>query len=408
MADLDLCSLAANKAQLPSILVTNFTFDSVYSYLSASFVDQSRSRQHHSGSLTSHIETEPDTPISAEELDPLVSQIFDGYRHADLLLRLPGAIPIPAFAAKPQLPATDWIDSAKGTFHIPIISHLTEDPAAYTLHTSIPFSSIAFKPKARAALSAPLLVRLPSHDIYTPAGRSRVLDSIGVPNQLHDPSTTKILVVSFGGQVIHRPAHSRTSSRLGSGTITPSGTENHSQPSGDSFPTTLRQSLTALDLTGKKPPSALHPLRIPRVSTPSHIYIPGAPSPASKATMASSSSSPVFQTIPPTPTLVQDGFQSNAAVIEPEGQFVPESSWIVIVCGVSESKGWHARGRTLDSDDLSGPNIASDVADGCEDDELPEGFYIAPKNIYMPDLMAIGDVLLGKLVSDVCWYRNAL
>ena len=30
---------------------------------------------------------------------------------------------------------------------------------------------------------------------------------------------------------------------------------------------------------------------------------------------------------------------------------------------------------------------------------LPEGFYIAPKDVYMPDLIAVADVLLGKLVS---------
>jgi len=38
---------------------------------------------------------------------------------------------------------------------------------------------------------------------------------------------------------------------------------------------------------------------------------------------------------------------------------------------------------------------------GKGDDDLPEGFFVAPKDVYMPDLTAAGDVLLGKLVSPV-------
>jgi hypothetical protein len=34
-----------------------------------------------------------------------------------------------------------------------------------------------------------------------------------------------------------------------------------------------------------------------------------------------------------------------------------------------------------------------------DDDGLPDGFYVAPKDVYMPDLTAVADVLLGKLVS---------
>ena len=32
-------------------------------------------------------------------------------------------------------------------------------------------------------------------------------------------------------------------------------------------------------------------------------------------------------------------------------------------------------------------------------EELPENFFVAPKDVYMPDLTAVADVLLGKLVS---------
>lgn len=32
------------------------------------------------------------------------------------------------------------------------------------------------------------------------------------------------------------------------------------------------------------------------------------------------------------------------------------------------------------------------------DDQLPENFFVAPKDVHMVDLTAVGDVLLGKLV----------
>lgn len=40
----------------------------------------------------------------------------------------------------------------------------------------------------------------------------------------------------------------------------------------------------------------------------------------------------------------------------------------------------------------------NDYEDG-SNSELPEGFYVAPKYVYMPDLTAVADVLLGKLVN---------
>ena len=39
------------------------------------------------------------------------------------------------------------------------------------------------------------------------------------------------------------------------------------------------------------------------------------------------------------------------------------------------------------------------TGDGDDDDGLPDRFYVAPKDVYMPDLTAVADVLLGKLVS---------
>lgn len=100
---------------------------------------------------------------------------------------------------------------------------------------------------------------------------------------------------------------------------------------------------------------------------------------------------------------------------------LPGDSWIAIVCGVSDTKGWGSSRTTPvnmsrssssegtkstgngsatvggASEYLMPPPVA--VADEEDEDALPAGFYIAPKHIYMPDLMAVGDVLLGKLVS---------
>src|SRR5260370_25374373 len=112
-------SLTAHQARIPSVLITNFTFDSIYSLLSISFLEQSPSQHlladpnnvsHH------HDYPEPDTPIPEETLSPLVEQIFEGYRHADMLLILPGAIPIPSFNVSPSLPATQWINPSSRLF----------------------------------------------------------------------------------------------------------------------------------------------------------------------------------------------------------------------------------------------------------------------------------------------------
>jgi hypothetical protein len=62
-----------------------------------------------------------------------------------------------------------------------------------------------------------------------------------------------------------------------------------------------------------------------------------------------------------------------------EVRLLPDDSWIAIVCGATKEQ-W----LSLDDD---------------EDSDLPHSFYVAPKDVYMPDLTAIGDVLLGKLVS---------
>jgi len=138
----------------------------------------------------------------------------------------------------------------------------------------------------------------------------------------------------------------------------------------------------------------------PRLATESHIFIPGAP-PASKPSGSPSSptNKTIFQpkTTPPSEPATPHGeahvdsgknscFESihesdESSQGEATCGLLPDETWIAIVCGVSKEQ-WNT---------------------GDEDwnDGLPDGFYVAPKDIYMPDLTAIADVLLGKLVGAV-------
>lgn len=370
-------------------MITNFTFDSIYSLLSASFVDQSHSQHLIANPSNSKLQpSEPDIPIPEKILSPLVQQIFDGYRYADLLLVLPGAIPIPSFSVSPSLPATQWIDSISRSLKPDVIEHLVGDPHAYTLYRSIPFPSkhtgsppIA-KPISRRARLAPLLVRPPNDGVYTSEGRSSFLSSIGIPRNLHDPATTKILIVSFGGQTFHRPSRSHTPSRPAS--------PNRPRPEPlceqnlqmDCFSRELSLELNSLS-RGHSPRESRH------VFSPSHIFIPGAPAPAAMP----SPSLPTFTTIPPTPTIRDYEYPNGDPVagqenVDPRSLMLPDASWIAVVCGVADSREW----QTVRHDAGSANTSA-----GEEDGDLPDGFYIAPRDVYMPDLMAVGDVLLGKL-----------
>jgi hypothetical protein len=93
----------------------------------------------------------------------------------------------------------------------------------------------------------------------------------------------------------------------------------------------------------------------------------------------------LFQTIPPTPDQTDSTYDQayfdfdESPEVEELPRLLPDGSWIAIVCGVSKEQ-WNAE------------------ADG-GDSDLPEGFFVAPRDVYMPDLTAVGDVLLGKLVS---------
>ncbi|KAJ3778064.1 hypothetical protein FB446DRAFT_699449 [Lentinula raphanica] len=430
--------LAAKSEGIPSILITNFTFDSVYSYLATDFIDE-HSSVHPSGSFFST----PDAPIPYSLIEPLISQIHAGYRCADLLLLLPGHIPIPSFSNYPSLPATDWVDTRENKFFPGIIEHLSrlkETRSTCSLHEHIPFPSIKV-PDTRPAsvrkiIPMPLLVRSPSpssdRSPYTTSGRAQLLQSAGVPSEKHDPKTTRILVVSFGGQILkwpdrtHRPAVTTKSQnpKIGLG-INSKTMKTMKAPPHIDIP--APDTLLTLDIKDHREIDP-QPLLSPRLATPSHLWIPGAPpvvNPLSPAISASALSSPhpdktvarerervspvrttVLPELDPLTDIVNmpispramtsgnsgnmnlNGKSDNEVGLRAEDmhldsdesaingidqpQLLPDSSWIAIICGASDEQ-------------------RSDIS------TLPENFYLAPKDVYMPDLTAIADVLLGKL-----------
>ncbi|KAI0027880.1 hypothetical protein K488DRAFT_60220 [Vararia minispora EC-137] len=366
-----LAFIAADRAQIPSVLVTNFTFDSVFSYLSHP-VNQASPHLSDRTFLSDNVDG-GDSPVPEEVLEPLVRQVYDGYRRADLLLRLPGYIPIPSFSMKPALPAPRWIDPWTGTFDAKVVSQLYEKVENIPVHPSLPFSASlerpgpSKKPLPRTVRPAPLLVRLPSADVYTSAGRARVLSALGVPSERHDVHTTRILVVSFGGQVFHVP-RSRTPSRPNSFISSPASSTEGSPPApnsqglGFSFFGSLQHSLNALADREPQPCKRF----VPPLFSTSHIHIPGAPAPASLPASPISPRANAFEPLSSGRVVVRSPSDES---LEDEPHMLPDESWIAIVCGVDNQ------------------------AEG----ELPDGFYVAPKDVYMPDLMAVADVLLGKL-----------
>ncbi|KAJ3914180.1 hypothetical protein F5877DRAFT_92869 [Lentinula edodes] len=368
--------LAAKTAGVPSILVTNFTFDSVYSYLATTFIDEQHSTHISGSSLLSS-----DVPVPHSFLEPLVSQIHAGYRCADLLLLLPGHIPIPSFPNQPSLPATDWVDSQQNRFSAQVIEHLLrlrETPFKCTLHDHIPFPPVTALAQKSASASVPrkvllmpLLVRSPSSSVerspYTPEGRARILESAKVPPEKHDPETTKILVVSFGGQVLKWP---RTHSSVVSAQY---------QMEECNTPTNSPKMGLVLVLPPDHRDIDPQPISSPRLATPSHIWIPGAPPVVNPL---SPTISPSSSWISSSNKIYHDGVGSRLENMSLGGdgcnemdhpQLLPESSWIAIICGASDE-------QRLDTSST-----------------LPENFYLAPKDVYMPDLTAVADVLLGKL-----------
>ncbi|KAL5504202.1 hypothetical protein ACEPAH_8276 [Sanghuangporus vaninii] len=370
---------AANVANIPSMLITNFTFDSVYSYLSIRFPDGSplKPANRTNDSLDPRIPSLLDGPIPPEEIDCMVKELLDGYRCAELLLRLPGNIPIPSFGIQPALPSFLWTDPERNTF---ILLSISRPASSEVLHPSIPFPPMRgirkHKPLPRSVMQAPLVVRHPSPDAYTSAGRKRILNSVGIPESLQI-AQMKILIVSFGGQVFRRP-HSHTTSRSES----PSGGHGGSTGISQTPSTESISSSCGLKNDYRHTHSHAFVHVVPPIATESQLWVPGAP----PANMSPTTTDPhrfpsqdvslddddePFGT--PVPNQVSD--DPDPEPPSSEHQFLPDDSWIAIVCGAATTS-------------------KSTIA---EDEELPTNFFLAPKDVYMPDLTALADVLLGKL-----------
>lgn len=164
---------AARKANIPSVIISNFTFDSCYSYLSA-FNEEASGEQR----------------IETNRLNELVAITVQDYAQAELLLRLPGAIPIPGFDEDIPLPATTWVEDRTGFFTAEIDGKLAEGKDS--------------RRRPRRTIDMPLIVRPLTRSAYDPKTKLALLAALGVPAELLKPDT-KILLVSFGGQVIPNP-----------------------------------------------------------------------------------------------------------------------------------------------------------------------------------------------------------
>ncbi|KAH6913141.1 hypothetical protein BKA70DRAFT_1384105 [Coprinopsis sp. MPI-PUGE-AT-0042] len=340
--------LAAKTTGLPSVLITNFSFDSVFSFLSTN-ITEDRADQLHPAGFEGLLK---DEPISRQELEPLVDEILSGYRCADLLLLLPGCIPMPSFYGPPSLPASDWVDCETHRLLPQVHDALTQPIPSSSILPPIPFPTSSFF-IPRKVIPTPLLCRKPSSDCYSADGRVRILTGLGVPLD-RCGTDTKVLIVSFGGQNFHQP--SRSGSRSHSGY--------NSRGSPKRTPPQEPAELPAAK-TGATPPAGA-----PRLTTESHIWLPGAP-PALKLPQSPRITSP-----PAIPTISVEPDYFGTAAEQPEDEepsLLPDETWIAIVCGVSKDQ-WLNQGE-----------------------ELPEGFYVAPRHVYMPDLIAVSDVLLGKL-----------
>ncbi|KAA1098792.1 hypothetical protein PGTUg99_018044 [Puccinia graminis f. sp. tritici] len=167
-------STAARKANIPSVIISNFTFDSCYSYLQA-FNEEASGEQR----------------IETKRLNELVAITVQDYAQAELLLRLPGAIPIPGFDEDIPLPATTWVEDRTGFFTAEIDGKLAKGKDS--------------RMRPRRTIDMPLIVRPLTRSAYEPKTKLALLAALGVPAELLK-SETKILLVSFGGQVIPSPS----------------------------------------------------------------------------------------------------------------------------------------------------------------------------------------------------------
>ena len=537
------CSAAAELAGIPSVIISNFTFDSCYSYLSVanaaeraggsqdgrgpesaaspssasplsctnkhSLLSPPSSAGTDSYSLSERLEAQEETepPIAAEELEPLVNQAIRDYSNASLLLRLPGCIPLPSFDLDVPLPAAVWTDLNKHSFRDNIMELLGRPTASIPCRPSFRPRDAGAEPRRkrhRQVVDVPLIARPLASDIYTSEARKRVLSSLDIPEQYHIEAQ-KILVVSFGGQSIPRPASRpptplrspstlSASSYVGAGSGSPRRRGLRKQSSfasseSEDVESPLRgEPLSPMQLPGPSSHGAISPElqlhdglrsyrldtdspsvsmspggcssgtstpgwvslpsssappaadettpfeskttttkpRIRRLMTQHHLYLPGAPPALHTARLVSASiaNSPQTSTAVSGPRSASGGSDITQGLSKLQVK-IPART------GVSATD----KGRQADEDDVIDadvgdseddsqdaimPDMEDDAAEEEEednllpdgwiaivcglsgkekDDSLPDRFFAAPRDVYMPDLTACCDVLLGKLVG---------
>jgi hypothetical protein len=131
-----------------------------------------------------------------EDIRQMVQQVILDYRHADLLIRLPGAIRIPSFDdASGLVPHTPFNMNfpetvkrkgvANGKTQLPCTSISNVQPSSF---------NESLTPFIRRIIDVPLVFR----KFRTP--REQVLDQVGIPKKVYD--SHKILLLSFGGQLL--------------------------------------------------------------------------------------------------------------------------------------------------------------------------------------------------------------
>lgn len=322
-------------------------------------------------------------PLLESDLAPLVEQMRRDYSCADCLFLLPGAIPFPSFSVDTPLPATQWVSHESKSFQPPIaqiLNQYRESPESVEFHPTIPYPPSYHRgARSRSIIPAPLIVRHPSSDAFTLPKRESILDLCGVPKALHDATKTRVLIVSFGGQKFKRPG---SGSNTPSNNASPEMRANHELPpapndvhilgsqkapravSDTHYRPTPHRSKTYLrpishSVIFPRPRQMSAP---PRIVTPTHLFIPGAPGPVPN---------PISPLVGPQSPRVE--MSLGAQVVNELEENVPRllpPGWIAIICGGSS---WN------------------------DEDLLPEDLFIAPRDIYMPDLMVVGDVLLGKI-----------
>ncbi|KAI8080132.1 uncharacterized protein B0P05DRAFT_469337 [Gilbertella persicaria] len=161
---------AAHIVGIPAAISSNFTFDEVYIGL-----------------------------CEGDELDQeiriMVQQVIADYHHADLLIRLPGAIRIPSFDdAKSLVPHTPFNTNFPETqLKIKGVANgKTQLPC--TSVSNIQHESTKNSPFVRQIIDVPLVFRK-----YRQS-REETLDQVGIPKHIYE--THKILLLSFGGQLL--------------------------------------------------------------------------------------------------------------------------------------------------------------------------------------------------------------